>query len=134
MKNLITKANSIISVVSPNGGGGNTNSIIGEVNPPPGVENIGGGIEGIPIFVNMILRLLIVGAGIYAVFNLVIAGYAFMSAGDDPKKVAGAWAKIWQTLMGLAFAAGAFVLAAIFGKILFNDYNALLQFKIFGVN
>lgn len=120
MKNIIAQAN----------------SIIGEVSPPPGVRDIssGGGIEGIPIFINMILKLLIVGAGIFAVINLVMAGYAFMSAGDDPKKVAGAWAKIWQTLMGLAFAAGAFVLAAIIGKILFNDYNALLQFKIFGVN
>lgn len=118
MKNLIAQAN----------------SIIGEVDPPPGVRNIGGGLEGIPIFINMILKLLITGAGIFAVINLVMAGYAFMSAGDDPKKVAGAWAKIWQTMLGLAFAAGAFVLAAIFGKILFNDYNALLQFRIFGVN
>lgn len=119
MKNLIAQAN----------------SIIGEVSPPPGVRDIGGGgIEGIPIFINMILKLLIAGAGIFAVINLVMAGYAFMSAGDDPKKVAGAWAKIWQTMLGLAFAAGAFVLAAIFGKILFNDYNALLQFRIFGVN
>jgi len=113
-----------------------TNSIIGEVSPPPGVRDIssGGGIEGVPIFINMILNLLIAGAGIFAVINLVMAGYAFMSAGDDPKKVAGAWAKIWQTMMGLAFAAGAFVLAAIFGKILFGEYDALLQFKIFGVN
>lgn len=137
MKNLIAKANSAISVIKTesNGGGSGTSSIIGEVNPPPGVRNIGGGgIEGIPIFINMILNLLIVGAGIYAVINLVLAGYAFMSAGDDPKKMAGASAKIWQTLLGLAVAAGAFVLAAIFGKILFNDYDALLQFRIFGVN
>lgn len=111
-----------------------TNPIIGEVNPPQGIKLLDNGLEGIPIFINMILKLLIAGAGIFAVINLVMAGYAFMSAGDDPKKVAGAWAKIWQTLMGLAFAAGAFVLAAIFGKILFGEYDALLQFKIFGVN
>jgi hypothetical protein len=45
--------------------------------------------------------------------------------------VAGAWAKIWQTMLGLAFAAGSFVLAGIFGKLIFGDYNALLQIKIF---
>jgi len=75
----------------------------------------------------LVFWLLIVGAGIYALFNLLTAGYAFMSAGDDSKKVAGAWAKIWQTLLGLAFTAGAFVLAAIFGQLLFGDAKFLLN-------
>lgn len=71
--------------------------------------------------------ILIAGAGIYALFNFILAGYAFMSAGDDPKKVAGAWAKIWQTALGLAFAAGAFVLAGIFGKLIFDDASFILN-------
>lgn len=104
----------------------------GVVNPPPGVREYAGGLGGLSNFINNILKILIVGAGIFTVFNLVTAGYGFLSAGDDPKKVAGAWAKIWQSLLGLAFAAGAFVLAAIFGKLLFNDPNALLQIRIFG--
>lgn len=107
-------------------------NLFGEVKPPP-IKGFKGLMEGgLTIFINNILKLLIVGAGIFAVINLVLAGYGFMSAGDDPKKVAGAWAKIWQTLMGLAFAAGAFVLAAIFGQLIFGDYNALLQLRIFG--
>ena len=107
--------------------------IFGNVKPPPGVkEYAGGAIGGIAIFVNNILKILIVGAGIFAVFNLVLAGYAFMSAGDDPKKIEGAWGKIWQTMLGLIFAAGAFILAAIFVQLIFNDPNALLQLRIFG--
>lgn len=81
----------------------------------------------IGILIQRGLQLLIVGAGIYALFNFVLAGYAFMSAGDDPKKVAGAWAKIWQTVMGLLFAAGAFVLAAIFGELIFGNPAFLLK-------
>lgn len=73
------------------------------------------------------LRALVVGAGIYALFNLVLAGYSFMSAGDDSKKVSAAWAQIYQTIMGLAFSAGAFVLAAIFGQLLFGNPLFLLQ-------
>ena len=82
---------------------------------------------GLGQLINIMLKALVVGAGVYAVVNLVLAGYAFMSASGDPKKVEGAWAKIWQTLMGLAFAAGAFVLAAIFGRLLFGDWYFLLR-------
>jgi hypothetical protein len=92
-------------------------------------EKYQGGAPGgaIGTLLNIILRSLIVFAGLYALINLVAAGYAFMSAGDDPKKVAGAWQKIWQTLLGLAFTAGAFVLAAIFGQLLFDDPTFILN-------
>lgn len=73
------------------------------------------------------LRALVVGAGIYALFNLVLAGYSFMSAGDDSKKVSGAWSQISQTLIGLSFSAGAFVLAALFGQLLFGRADFLLK-------
>ncbi len=102
--------------------------VIGTVNPPPGVVKY----TGLTQFISNIVKLLIVGAGIFALFNLVTAGYAFMSAGGDPKKIADAWSKIWQTLLGLAVAAGSVVLAAIFGRIIFGDPNALLQITIYG--
>ncbi|HWA52311.1 MAG TPA: hypothetical protein VG895_04610 [Patescibacteria group bacterium] len=104
---------------------------IGHVPLPTALSNFGdvsGG--GIGKFLNLVLKLLIVGGGIYALFNLVLAGYAFLSAGDDPKKVEGAWARIWQTAIGLLFMAGAFVLAAIFGKLIFNDWTFILNPQI----
>ncbi len=85
---------------------------------------------GIGIFLNRILQILIIIAGVYSLINLIIAGYSFLSAGDDPKKVAGAWQKIWQTLLGLAFAAGAFVLAAIFGQLIFGNPFFILKPEI----
>jgi len=103
----------------------------GTITPPVGLQNYTGTPEAsIGKLLNIVLQTLIVGAGIYALFNLVLAGYAFMSAGDDVKKVAGAWAKISQTLMGLAFAAGAFVLAAIFGQLIFGKWDFILNPKI----
>jgi len=83
--------------------------------------------QGIGALVQKIIWVLIVGAGIYALFNFILAGYEFMSAGDDAKKVAGAWAKIWQTALGLGIAAGSFVLAAIFGWIIFGDPTFILN-------
>lgn len=84
----------------------------------------------IGILIERIILLLIAGAGIYALFNFILAGYGFLSAGDDVKKVTGAWAKIYQTALGLLFVAGAFVLAAIFGQLIFNDPTFILHPRI----
>jgi hypothetical protein len=77
--------------------------------------------------IQTVIFILIGGAGIYALLNFVLAGYAFLSAGDDPKKVAGAWAKIWQSALGLAVAAGSLVLAAIFGRLIFGAGYDILK-------
>lgn len=100
----------------------------GKVNAPQALNRFGG-VEsgGIGNLLNIILRVMVVGAGIYSLFNFVLAGYSFLSAGDDPKKVEAAWAKIWQTALGLAVAAGAFVLAGIFGYLIFGNWDAILS-------
>lgn len=112
------------------------NDIIGPVNPPPGVKDwIGSGNEaasGLVPFFNALIKLLIIGAGLYALLNLIFAGYQFMSAGGDPKNIEKAWAKIWQTLVGLAIITGAFVLTALISWILFKDPTAILAPKITG--
>ncbi len=87
---------------------------------------------GLGQLLQLFLNVLIVAGSIYALFNFVLAGYAFMSAGDDPKKIAGAWAKIWQTALGLTIVAGSFVLAGIFGYLIFKDTSALLTPSIIG--
>src|SRR5688572_8772980 len=90
----------------------------GSIVPPPEVSGFStSGGSAIGKLIQLSIWVLIIGACIYALFNFVLAGYAFMSAGDDAKAVAGAWAKIYQTIIGLLFAAGAFVLAAIFGQL-----------------
>lgn len=106
-------------------------AIWGQVHAPPGVNRYGNTLTGIQLFVSVIVKTLIVFAGVYAFFNIILAGYSFMSAGGNPEKIAAAWAKIWQTLLGLFIAAGAFVLAGIFGHLIFGNYNALLQLRIF---
>lgn len=97
---------------------------------PQGYETIGAG--GLVYFLNNVIRLLIVVGGLFAFFNLILAGYGFLSAGDDPKKMASAWSKIWQSMMGLLFILGSFVLAAIFGWLLFGDARAILNPKVYG--
>mgnify|MGYP001048182571 CR=1 FL=1 len=104
----------------------------GTVNPPPGVEQFSGGdVSGLQVLLNIVLRTLIVGAGVYAVINLILAGFWYIGGSGDSKRIWEANNKIWHSLLGLIIAAGAFVIAGVIGKILFGDYNALLQIKIF---
>ena len=98
----------------------------GKVDVPPGVDRFAGGSEqGIPILVQNLLKLMVLGAGIYALINFILAGYDFLGAGDDPKKVEGARQKITLSIIGLVVASGAFLLAAIVGLILYGEAGGI---------
>ncbi len=102
--------------------------IIGTINEPQELNSLGG-LEGggVGSLLNLVLNILIVGAAIYTLFNFVFAGYTFLSAGGDAKKIEMAWAKIWQSILGLTIAAGAFILAAIFGYLIFGNPSFILN-------
>jgi hypothetical protein len=105
----------------------------GVVNTPQGVNEYGVfSSGGLGDFIANIIKLLIIIGGIYAVFNFILAGYAFMSAGGDAKKVADAWGKIYQSIIGLIFVTGAFVIGAIVSNIFFGDTGAIFNIQIFG--
>lgn len=101
----------------------------GVINPPVAVTTRFGTVSGgaFGSLINTVLNLFIVVAGVYAVFNFVLAGFSFLSAGGDPKKVENAWKKIYISVLGLAVAAGTYVLAALIGYLLFRDFDALLS-------
>jgi hypothetical protein len=87
--------------------------------------------QGLITILNNILRTAVVMAGIYVLFNFIIAGYQFISAGGEPKNVAKAWEKIWQSMLGLLIIAGSLVLAAIVGFLIFGDVTILIEPRIF---
>lgn len=108
-------------------------TIIGTVpNPLPAygdVSNPGGGLVGL---LSNILRLVFVGAGVYALLNLIVAGFQYMQAGGDAKILTAAWNRIWQTLLGLVIIVGSFALAALFGYLIFGDAGYILNPVIYG--
>ncbi len=92
------------------------------------------GIGGLTVFLTNILRLVFVVAGLFAFFNLILAGFQFMSAGGDSKAIEKAMSKIWQSLIGLILVVGSFALAALFGYLLFGDAGFILNPKIYAPN
>lgn len=107
---------------------GGASSLFGQITLPSNITTLYGSDPGVAVgsLLQMIFRLLIVVAGVYALLNFILAGYGFLSAEGDPKKIEGAWAKIWQSALGLAVVAGSFTLAAIFGKLIFGDASFIL--------
>ncbi len=75
----------------------------------------GGG--GLFIFISNIFKFTVFIGGIYLILQLILAGYAYISANGDVKKTEAAWTKIWQSLLGFVIIAAAFVIASIIGKI-----------------
>ncbi|HUW21181.1 MAG TPA: hypothetical protein VMW41_00800 [Candidatus Bathyarchaeia archaeon] len=88
--------------------------------------------EGLVTLLNNILKLAVVVAGIFSFINLIVAGYGFMSAAGNPEKITEAWSRIWQSLVGLLIVASSFVLAALFGYLVFGDPTAIISPKIYG--
>lgn len=106
------------------------NDIVGTItNPLPGKY---AQISGITVFFTNVLRLVFLAAGVYALLNFIVAGYMYMSAGGDTKYLGLAWARIWQTLLGLAILVSSFAMAALFGFLMFGDAGYILNPVIYG--
>ena len=106
--------------------------IFGTIKPPDAIGKYDTNTpQGLFTFINNVMKIMIVGAGIFALINFILAGYMFISANGDAQKVEQAFAKIWQSLIGLMIAAGAFILAGVVGLLVFGDASAILQPKLY---
>lgn len=85
--------------------------------------------QGLFLLLGNIFRLALAIGGIYMVFQFISAGYMYMSAIGDAKKLEAAWNKIWQSILGLIIIASAFVLASLVEK--FTGLS-ILNFDIYG--
>lgn len=107
----------------------------GEVAPPPGVAeyNAAGNEFGLILFVSNIIRLIVIIAGVFSLFNLIFAGFTYITAANNVKAVETAWQSILMSLLGLAIIVGSFVVTAIFSYLLFGDATFILRPTIQGV-
>lgn len=106
--------------------------VVGKIDPPGPISQYGPVGGGLGKFLNNIFTLLTVGAGIFALFNFIMAGYTYMGAKNDKEKIANAGAMITNSLIGLLIIASAFVIAALAGQIFFGHWDFILNPKIYG--
>lgn len=107
--------------------------VFGNINPPPGVDRYSGsGGQGLFTLLNNIMKLAIVGAGIFTLVQFIMAGYSYITSNGEPEKISNAGKKVWLSLIGLLISVGSFTLAAVVGKIIFGDANAIINPAIYG--
>lgn len=110
-------------------------SVVGEIKKselPLPKAYVDAGPGGLILFFTNVIRLLFVVAGIWAFVNLILAGFGYMTAGGDSKKLTAAWDRIWQTLMGLVIIVGSFVIISIASYILFGSADFILHPQLYG--
>jgi hypothetical protein len=105
---------------------------IGTIGKPKALDKYSDSGLGLFIILNNIMKFMIVGAGLFALFNFIISGYQFISAGGDSQKIEAAWNKIWQSMLGVLIAAGSFTIAGLLGKLIFGNWTAIISPTITG--
>ncbi len=95
----------------------------GELGPFAG-KAISNPVETITNYVSDIVGMLTVFASIWFLFMLLFAGYEWISAGGDAKKIASARDRITHAFVGLVIVIGSWSLLAVAGQ--FFGYDILL--------
>lgn len=111
----------------------NPADIIGKVTP---TLNIGTNDPqvGLVKLLNVGLNLVLVAAGIFMLFNLILAGYKYIFSSGDAKQVSEANLRITYTVIGLGIIALAPLIAAVVGLVLFGRWDAVLNPDIIKVS
>lgn len=104
--------------------------VFGSIDNP--VTSYGNVDTGLPSFISNVVTVIFVAAGLYAFFNFMIAGFTYITAGGDTKKIEAALYSINMSLVGLIIMVGAAAITGIVSFVLFGDAGAILAPSITG--
>lgn len=104
--------------------------IFGQVNVPPGVDQFTAGPGGLVQFISNLIKLVTVIAGVYGLFNIISAGYTYLSSGGNAKATEQAMNQLTYSLIGLMIIVGSFTITALISLLLFGDAFYILNPKI----
>lgn len=102
----------------------------GTINSP--IKAYGSVGTGLPTFITNVITIIFAAAGLFAFFNLMIAGFSYVTSAGDPKKIEAATYSINMSLIGLIVMVGAAAITGIISYLLFGSATAILQPTITG--
>lgn len=98
-------------------------------NPVTSYGDVG---TGLPSFITNVVTIVFAAGGLYAFFNLMFAGFSYITAGGDQKKIEAATASINTSLIGLVVMVAAAAVTGIISFVLFGSATAILSPSIKG--
>jgi hypothetical protein len=110
-------------------------NVLGPIDPPQGVKeyNIDGNI-GIINFSSSILRVVTIGAGVWVMFNIFIAGFKLVTGFGNTKMFEEARDQITWSIIGLVIIALAYTIAGIAGLLLFGKADFIINPQLYSIN
>ena len=83
------------------------------------------GLVGITNIISSVVGFMTIAAGVWFLFQLLFAGYEWMTAGGDTKRIGGSRDRIVHAFIGLVIVVGAWSMLAVVGQ--FFGYNILID-------
>lgn len=78
-------------------------------------------------FISVIVKFLIAIAGIWSLWQILTAGFAFITSNGDKSKVSEATNKINMAVTGLVVIGISFILTAIISQLVFGSFTYILN-------
>ena len=98
--------------------------IVGTIKPPKGVQTE---VATTAVYLSRFIIAFVVVAGIWALWQFLSAGLAYISSNGDKGKIQLATAKLNMAIIGLVVVAASFIIAGILGWALFGSATAILS-------
>jgi len=77
-------------------------------------------------FISIIIRFLIVVAGLYALLQLILGGFGYVSSSGDKSKVQENTQRMLYAIIGLAAIGISFIITSLIGRLIFGEGFDLL--------
>ena len=87
---------------------------------------------GLPLFIGNVVKVIFIAGGLFAFFNLIFAGFTYLTAAGDKQKLEKALSSINMSLVGLIVMIGAGIITGIISFLLFGSPTAILAPTIMG--
>ena len=109
--------------------------LLGTIKPPPQFGNTGqyaANPTGLIVLLSNLVKFFIVVGGLWAFFNIILAGFTYITAGDNPEELAKASQRLYMSLVGLVVMLASFILASIISYVLYGDATTILNPQLYG--
>lgn len=109
--------------------------IIGSVEPPQGValyDAASGGDIGLFLFLSNLIKIATVVAGIWILFNFILAGFTYISSEGNTKANQDVKNKLTYSVVGMVVIVISYIAIGLLGLLLFGRADFFLQPEICG--